>query len=419
MSSSRILVPALAVLAAIPLAAMDSSDVQIHGFVSQGYMRTTNNELYGQETTKGTFSFNEFGVNVMATPIERVRVGVQLFSNSLGDFGRNEVKVDWAYGEYQLPVTGDNSLAVSAGRIKTSHGLYNDYRDLDMTRTSVFLPESVYSASFRDFFLAVNGAGANGTLAIGSLGSLDANAWVGTQEINNEYGPIPDIYLTQSFVASVKDINVDRLQGGGLAWNTPVDGLRFKGSLLSANHLVADMVAKQTSFGPGVNIPAGAKVTSDVLVYTNFIVGGEYQVGNFTFASEYSNSYWKASTDTTLTVNLPTPPFPVGSTTTAPFNAINYSRQHGGYMSGSYRFLPKWEAGTSLNMLYEADGSGNPAADKRNWIALSLRYDVTDHFLIKAEFERSKGYLGTRSGDQTQAREEYWNLMAIKTTFDF
>ena len=135
MASSRILVPALAILAAIPLAAMDSSDVQIHGFASQGYLRTTNNELYGQETTKGTFSFNEFGLNVVAIPIERVRVGVQLFSNSLGDFGRNEVKVDWAFGEYQLPVSGDNSLAVSAGRIKTGFGLYNDYRDLDMTRT--------------------------------------------------------------------------------------------------------------------------------------------------------------------------------------------------------------------------------------------------------------------------------------------
>jgi hypothetical protein len=329
MASSRILVPALAVLAAIPLAAMDSSDVQIHGFASQGYLRTTNNELYGQETTKGTFSFNEFGLNVVATPIERVRVGVQLFSNSLGDFGRNEVKVDWAFGEYQLPVSGDNSLAVSAGRIKTGFGLYNDYRDLDMTRTSVFLPESVYAASFRDFFLAVNGAGLNGTLAIGSFGSLEANIWVGTQEIDNEYGPIPDIYLTQGFVEKVRDINVDHLQGGGLTWNTPVDGLRFKGSILSASHLVAEMSAKQTAFMPGVNLPAGTIVTSDVTAYSNITVGAEYQFGDLTLASEYSNAYWKASTDTVLTVNLPTPPFPAGSTATVPFNAINYSRQHG------------------------------------------------------------------------------------------
>ena len=266
----------------------------------------------------------------------------------------------------------------------------------------------------------MNGAGLNGTLAIGSFGNLEANIWVGTQEIDNEYGPIPDIYLTQGFVEKVRDINVDHLQGGGLTWNTPVDGLRFKGSILSASHLVAEMSAKQTAFRPGVNLPAGTTVTSDVTAYSNIIVGAEYQFGDFAFASEYSNAYWKASTDTVLTVNLPTPPFPAGSTTTVPFNAINYSRQHGGYVSGSYRFHPTWEAGTSLNMAYEAEGgSGNPAADKRNWIALSLRYDVTDHFLIKAEFERNKGYLGTRSADQSQSREEYWNLMAIKTTFDF
>ena len=419
MSSSRILVPALAVLSALPLAAVDSSNVQIHGFASQGYLRTSDNELYGQETTKGTFSFNEFGVNVTATPVERVRVGVQIFANSLGDFGRNEVKLDWAYGEYQIPVQGDNALAFSAGRIKTSHGLYNDYRDLDMTRTSVFLPESVYAASFRDFFLAVNGAGVSGSLAAGAFGSIDGNAWIGTQEINNEYGPIPDIYLTLPFVAEIKDINVDSLQGGGLTWNTPVDGLRFKGSILTAKHLTAEMVAKQSSFGSSVTLPAGTTVISDVSVYSNIIVGGEYQIGNLTLAAEYSNAYWKATTDTQVTVALPTPPFPAGSTTKAPYSQTNYSRMHGGYLSGSYRFLPKWEAGVSANALYEAEGSGVVEADRRNWIALSLRYDISDHFLIKAEFERNRGYLGTRSADQTQAREEYWNLMAIKTTFDF
>ena len=419
MSSSPILVPALAVLAAIPLAAMDSSDVQIHGFASQGYLRTTHNELYKQETTKGTLSFNEFGVNFTATPIERVRVGAQLFSNSLGDYGRNEVKVDWAFGEYQLPVTGDNNLAFSAGRIKTSHGLYNDYRDLDMTRTAVFLPESVYDASLRDFFLAVNGAGLSGTLAIGSFGSLDANIWIGTQEIDNERGPIADIQFRLPFIDKINDFNVDRLQGGGLTWNTPVNGLRFKGSILSVSHLVAEMSAKQYTFGPGVELLTGTRVTADLATYSNIIVGGEYQTSIFTFASEYSNTYLKAITDTQLTANLPSPPFPVGSTTQVPFQAINHSRLHGGYLSGSLRFHPQLEAGVSINGFYESHGSGDPAADKRNWIALSLRYDVTDHFLLKAEFERNKGYLGARPAQETQPHEEFWNLFALKTTFDF
>jgi hypothetical protein len=38
---TTLLVPALAVIAAAQLAAADTSDVQLHGFVSQGFLQTT------------------------------------------------------------------------------------------------------------------------------------------------------------------------------------------------------------------------------------------------------------------------------------------------------------------------------------------------------------------------------------------
>jgi hypothetical protein len=141
------LVPALAVLISTSACAMDSA-VQVHGFASQGYIYTPGDNTFISPNSNngGTFDFNEFAVNFGANPIDRLHVGAQLFAGTLGKYGKDKVQLDWGYGEYQVATGSDMvDLSVLAGRIKMGHGLYNDYRDLDMTRTSVFLPTSVYN----------------------------------------------------------------------------------------------------------------------------------------------------------------------------------------------------------------------------------------------------------------------------------
>ena len=131
------------------LHAADDLGLQIHGFVSQGYLVTEGNNYLGETEDGGTLNFNEFAVNVTATPINNLRIGVQIFARSVGDYGADTPEIDWAYADYHLT----DDLGVTVGRFKIPHGLYNESRDLDMTRTEVFLPMSVYSTRLRDVYL--------------------------------------------------------------------------------------------------------------------------------------------------------------------------------------------------------------------------------------------------------------------------
>jgi len=374
--------------------------VQIHGFVSQGYLKTTENNIYGTTTTGGgTFDLNEVGINFTASPIDRLRVGAQIFAQNVGKYGEGKPSIDWAYGEYQMPSTDVFSSSIAAGRVKTNHGLYNDYRDLDMTRTNVFLPEAVYSTAFRDFFIAVNGVIGSATIEAGALGSFHGHAYVGGQTVSTD-SAIADEYRGAG-VSSIDGIHVKRADGGGVEWVTPVEGLRFKGSVHHVNHMIADATTDVVIAPPAVT---SLPWQIDLENYVNFIAGGEFQVGNLTIASEYSNAYYKA---------VFTPP---GQTETAVHN-----RTQGAYLNGSYRFLPKWEGSLMGTWSYAVDDSKpqDSVYSFRRGAVIALRFDPTEHWLIKAEFQRNRGTLGVAPRDNPDGTSEYWNEFALKTTYDF
>jgi hypothetical protein len=159
--------------------AAEVGGIEINGFISQGYLTTTDNNFMG-ETSEGSFEFNEIGINFGKELTENMRVGVQLFSRDLGNYGNNEITVDWAYGDYRWK----DWLGVRVGKIKTPHGLYNETRDVDMLRNWIFLPQSVYPEIERDAALSLMGVGVYGNARLGRVGGLSYQAMIGTQNID-------------------------------------------------------------------------------------------------------------------------------------------------------------------------------------------------------------------------------------------
>lgn len=121
--------------------------LDIHGFISQGFLQSDRNNFYA-DTEDGTFQFNEFGLNVSADVTDRLYAGLQLLSRDLGAIGNNSVELDWAQATYRWRAW----LYLQAGCIKTPWGLYNETRDIDLLRTSIFLPPSLYSEDMRDAY---------------------------------------------------------------------------------------------------------------------------------------------------------------------------------------------------------------------------------------------------------------------------
>ena len=79
---------ALALSCAGTLCALDLNTVELHGFVSQGYLETNRNEFIDR-SNEGTFSFGEAALTVTANPIDRLRVGAQVFARNFGDSDQN------------------------------------------------------------------------------------------------------------------------------------------------------------------------------------------------------------------------------------------------------------------------------------------------------------------------------------------
>lgn len=67
-------------------------------------------------------------------------MGMQLFAFDRGNYGRDKVTIDWAYGDYRV----NDWLGFRAGKVKIPLGLYNEARDNDALRTFIFLPQQAY-----------------------------------------------------------------------------------------------------------------------------------------------------------------------------------------------------------------------------------------------------------------------------------
>ena len=383
--------------------AFDLDGVEIHGFASTGYLKSSDNNFLGP-TEDGTFEFNEAAVNFSTQLSDNIRVGLQLYSFDLGDTGNNDITLDWATLDYKWK----EALNVRVGKMKTPLGLYNETRDFDMLRTGVFLPQGIYYGYLRDIQNDTQGGGIYGNILLGKAGSLRYSAYYGTQSVDvdsgfSKYVSRNDMVLT--------DVQINDTLTGGLRWRTPL-----KGFTLSATYLQLDTdYVLESSAIPGVTSSASSPENK---FYT---FSAEYSTGNLTIAAEYQDNSGDLTLNTDLSaVGQPNPP--------AREIKQNFQSYYG---LVSYRFTDWFEAGGYYSVTYpdgnDKDGEqfvlqGLP--DYLAWqkdLALSIRFDITDSWLVKLEYHFMDGAALCTALDNPQLSEleDDWELFAVKTTFSF
>jgi hypothetical protein len=403
-------------------AAHAEDPVTFHGFVSQGYLLTEGNNYLGQTESPGTLNFNEFAINATATPVDRLRLGVQIFARSIGNYGSDEPEIDWAYANYQI----SNDLSITVGRFKIPHGLYNETRDVDVSRTEVFLPMSVYSTRLRDVYLAVNGAEVSATLPARMLGSFDASLYVGGQNLSND-GAVAMEYEDNG-IQNISSIRLQRMAGAAVTWNTPVDGLRAQGSVFNAHHLETIGSTDGEVVAPGAG-PGGSDVLANLDIDSSFqdlwstILSLEYTHKELTLAAEYTREYGKVSTTSVASEYAAAPTGTPGVTSnvnlgTTTTTLASYRRLEGAYVSAAYQCLPKLTVSAGRGIGF-TDYDHRGLSYNRQW-TLAARYDILENWLIKAEWDFVEGtqqLFQTENPNATLNR--VWQVYAIKTTVDF
>ncbi len=380
----------------------NQEDIEIHGFVSQGYLRSSDNNYLGN-TKDGSFEFNEIGLNFSVPVTDGLHCGAQLFSMDLGDYGNNEFFVDWAFLDY----TWKNWLGFRAGKIKMPVGLYNRHRDADTLRTSILLPQSVYIPNVRDMMLAFYGADVYGTQPLGNVGYIDYETFAGTLDMKNDAGYITDNLLRLGASSSTGmpsslpegiefDVYLKHVEGGALYWHPPVGGLRIGGTVM------AGKMRNEASL-------AGFTTITDTDINWVCVLSVEYEIANFILAAEYVDIDMDTRTDG--------------------LNQFSIEKE-GYYGSISWKAMDWLALGASYSEYYpdknDKDGKIIEAGGLEDFFAwqkdatLTVRFDVTEYWCVKLEAHFING-LGMADiiANPPDETEQNWMLYAVKTSIGF
>lgn len=401
------------------VSAVEAGRVQIHGFVSQGYL-VSDDLNYLAETKKGSAEFNEIGINFQTEPIERLRVGVQFFSRDLGKIGNNKVYIDWAMADYRFA----DEVGIRVGIIKIPFGFSHDEIDLDMTRTTVFLPLGVYEPRYRDLYMNNAGANAYGILQLGAMGSLEYSVYAGTRgSVNNDA-----LNVKNAEKGLVIDKSVTRLQyGGRLTWNTPLEGFLVGGSFLKAEgmYMEGNMPAAMTAYIPGLGslYPPGSKMSINVPNTMIWFIFSRYSYERLTITGEVH----RMVVNSFIESDKPADPMVAAA---FGFNGFDpdYINRGGWYAQMDYQLTSWLSAAVTYSEQFgdwdDPNGEdlvGDHYEAFRRDTTISTRFDLTPNWNVKFEAHIMDGIYDVMPHLQEDPDdiERYWNLYAVKTSFCF
>lgn len=428
---------ALALVLAGPLAGSPAAaeDISIHGLVSQGYMRTTDNNFLAN-TEDGSFEFSEAVVNFSTKAGDNLRVGLQLLARDLGTEGNSVVALDWAYGDYRLR----KNLGIRFGKLKSHIGLYNRGRDVDMLRTTVLLPQSVYDETTRDFAHAYNGFSLYGSPLVPVAGRFNFEAYLGTLPVRDPNSSFWQSNLRlvtnrmaflqgMNLTTRITDMTVRYIAGGMLTWHAPVTGLRLGGNLIKGEiegtaQLEGPVPLSEALAGSGLELPPGAASVSGIRSRPFSMVVGIDQL--LTLSAEYS---WR---DLLLAAELLHTSFDVRvniDVAGIPLELPTQVKWEGYYLMATYRLNDLVEVGSTYGQFYpnrddkagkEVVAQGRPDFEAwRENISLSCRFDVGENWLAKLEVHRMDG-VGLMSAQQNpHGMVRNWYLFLAKVSAHF
>jgi hypothetical protein len=380
--------------------------VDVHGFVSQGFIKTTANN-YLAKSKSGSFEFSEVGINFTKGLTDRLRVGLQLFTHDLGPTGNYRTRFDWFYLDYHF----FDWFGVRVGRTKLPFGLYNESSDVDAARVPILLPQSMYPVSNRDFLLAQTGTEVYGIVPLADAGGLEYRLYGGTV-----------FYDTADAMQTAQNVKVPYIFGGRLMWQTPLEGLQLGGSLQKLR-LDADLIlpdAQIPSYQKAGVLPADFKNPIPIQIPALLTIASlEYSAHQLLVAAEYSR--WRSA------LNSAVPSFTIPTVESERLYLMTAYHVNSWFTPGVYYSLYFPDA-SDRSGRKPAFGSvpGSPGIGRAAYqhdVALSLRYDLNQYWLLKVEghFMHGTAGLTTALNDNQplSSLRQDWGVLLLKTTASF
>ena len=387
---------AACLLAPVPsvLAADPGSELQVHGFATQGYVNTTDNRFFG-DSEDGSFEFTELGINASYKATPSVLLSGQLLSRNAGDMYDGSPTVDYALVDWNIANTEEYAYGIMLGRIKNTLGLYNDTRDVAFTRPSIFLPQQIYFDTVRNLLLSADGAHLYGRFYT-DLGSVALNLGAGSNPVDQN---VETSYLGADFPGGMDS-----------------DGVSF---IARAEYETHDGAWRMALSGAKATLAFDSR-------YPSIIGSGEIDLLYWVASLQYNAERWA------LTAEYMEEP--------VDFDGFGDpvddrdSTVQGYYLQGSYliRNDLEWIIRYSEGFADKDDRSGRKMSAnsggwapphtfyQKDWV-LGLRWDVTPNFMLRAEYQWSDGTwtLSRRENPVPGDTEKNWEMFSLLGSYRF
>jgi hypothetical protein len=342
---------------------IEGKPVQIHGFVSQSFLKSSGNNYLTMDTRTGSAAFTDGGANASVMLTSRLRVGAQIYLRNVGELGNWHPILDWGVVDYHFK----DWFGLRGGKVKTTLGLFNDTQDNAFLHTWALLPQSIYPLDLRGSNLAHTGADAYGTIPVKHLGHLEYTIYGGRRAFDTHGGYPYSLNSELSYPAGEFRLlsQSGRVIGEDLRLVTKI------GLTIGASH--NDLTYGNRGHGDPGNVFAGDTRAEGDHNFANAFYF-DYSPSRFRFFGEYSRT-WK---DDRILLNVP------GAGEVPVFRSI--ANQKSWYAAFTYRVHPKLELGTYYSRFHSKSFAyvwlpTSHLFDK----TVTARIDMNSHWDLKVE----------------------------------
>jgi hypothetical protein len=380
-------------------------DPSVHGFVSQGYAHSSGQDFLLKDSGDGgSFELFEGAINLSNAFTPNVHASLQVLSRDLGEEGNHQLELDFGYVDYRVAP----EFGLRVGKVRLPLGLYNEYRDIDAARNTVFLNQSLYAEDFRGFLNAYQGGGA--------YGSLESSKW---SWLNLEYDlfggtmSIPDdFFLHTNYRVDLNspnfEVKPEHFYGMRLFWNAPWDGLR-----LGYTYAILDSDISLDAAG----LPAHEKALDFDASQSVFSL--QWQRGDWTVSAEKMSFLVKGEMSSEYRAHLSS----FGAATLAggqmfidqAFTALNrdmeawYVQLEMDTVHNIYPFISYGE--------YHEDKESKTKLNVRKDITIGFRYDFNEWLYAKIENHFMDGRGSLNNFNSTG--KDHWNFFVARFALSF
>lgn len=329
---------------------LDDLNIQFHGYATQGFLYTTQNNIFTANTSNGSPAWTEAVVNLSSQPMPSLRVALQGRYYILGNLG-NSFTLDYAAVDYKA----GESFGFRFGKTKIPSGLFNEIQDIDPSYMFALLPQAVYPITNRNSYLSQYGGVAYGTVPLSkSLGKLDYRGWSGERTLSGNDGAL--LNVTESGTVFPNGLS-GIASGAAIHWRTPVQGL-----------MVGISDVKFNRWNNPANVAGGSIVgTEQVNSYNEPHYFAKYEKGRTLLAYEYVRTV-------------------IGGHLTFPHFVVRFgpSDAREEYAMATYKVTDKLSAGGYFSYLF-SQHLQNVGANFQKDYTVAARYDFTQYLYAKAE----------------------------------